>query len=106
MATITDIKKLRPELLDMSVAELERRRSEIEMAIAEKAKVEAEEKRRKDMEEATKRIDQLMDDLRWLHERNFLGPKVIEAFSGNDGQFAPHRYLKRPRVKDHADQAA
>ena len=30
---VTDVEKLRPELLEMSVAELERRRSEIDMAI-------------------------------------------------------------------------
>lgn len=95
---VTDVEKLRPELLDMSVAELERRRSEIDMAIERKAAIEAEQQRAKDVEEADGRITQLFEHLKWLHEKNFLAPKLVEAFTSGDGQFAPHRSQKRPRA--------
>lgn len=95
---VTEIEKLRPELLDMSVAELERRRTEIDMAIAKKAEIEAAAIRAKDVAEADERITRLFEDLRWLYDKQFLSPKLIEAFTSTDGQFAPHRSLKRPRA--------
>lgn len=95
---ITEVEKLRPELLDMSVAELERRKAEIEMAIARKAEIEAAEIRMKDIAEADERITRLFDDLRWLYDKQFLAPRIVEAFTSTDGQFAPHRSQKRPRA--------
>ncbi|BCH33151.1 hypothetical protein MesoLjLc_50810 [Mesorhizobium sp. L-8-10] len=97
-AIITDVSKLRPDLLDLSVAELERRRAEIDMAIIEIGKKEAEAQRLKDIEDAGKHVDHLLESIKWLHDRGFLPPKMTEAFSGADGQFAPHRYIKRPRA--------
>ncbi|WP_192246114.1 hypothetical protein [Mesorhizobium silamurunense] len=95
---VSEIEKLRPELLDMSVAELERRRAEIDMAITKKAEIEAAAIRAKDVKEADERITRLFEDLRWLYDKNFLSPKLLEAFTSADGQFAPHRSLKRPRA--------
>lgn len=49
---VSDVSKLRPELLSMSVAELERRKTEIEMALAQKAEAEREAARAAALDEA------------------------------------------------------
>ena len=97
MATITDVEKLRPELLNMSVAELERRRTEIDMAIAKKHAEEEAARRAALVDEATGKVDAVVSGLRWLHDNGFLSAKVTEAFSRGDGQFNPAIYVRAPR---------
>jgi len=100
MAIITDVEKLRPELLSLSVAELERRRNEIDMAIAQKAAAEEAERRNRMVAEATERVESVVAGLKWLHAEGFLGAKVTEAFSRGDGQFNPGLYIRPPRSVD------
>jgi hypothetical protein len=97
MATITDIEKLRPELLDLSVAELERRKIEIDMAIERKAAIEAEEVRKSQHAEAVELTEQLVKVVTKLHELNRLPPRLQAALSKESGEFVPGLYIKRPR---------
>lgn len=94
---VTDISKLRPELLDMSVAELERRRAEIDMAIARKAEIEAEEKRKEDHKLAEVAFDKMMDGIQVLHNLGRLPDRIKNVLMSDDGSFQPGRYLKKPR---------
>jgi hypothetical protein len=97
MAQITDIEKLRPELLDMSVAELERRKIEIDMAIEKKAAIEAEGRRKEEHEEAIGLTEELVKIVSRLHELNRLPPRVLQALSKESGEFVPGLYIKKPR---------
>lgn len=97
MAEITDIEKLRPELLDMSVKELERRKAEIDMAIAKKAEMEAEELRKLQHAESVELTEQLLKVVTKLHEFGRLSPRLVQALSKETGEFVPGLYIKRPR---------
>lgn len=94
---VTDIEKLRPELLTMSVAELERRRIEIDMAIAHQAKIEEEKKREQDLALAQIAFDKMMDAITELNDLNRLPDRIKSALTSDDGTFQPGRYLKKPR---------
>lgn len=100
MAIITDIKKLRPELLDLSVAELHRRRDEIDMAISEKAAKEESERRAALVDEAGTRTEAVLDNVKWLHDNGFLAQRLVEALTRSDGQFNPSTFLRKPRAED------
>lgn len=95
---ITDIKKLRPELLEKSVAEIDRLITELQMAKVEKSKVEEAAKRAKQLDEAGAHFDSVLESLRWLHENNFLADSVKEFFTTSSGVFTPHLKLKKPRA--------
>lgn len=97
MAEISDIEKLRPELLNMSVAELNRRRAEIDMAIARVAEKEAEVQRQKEHEESIKLTEDLLKTVTRLHEIGRLSPRLVGALSKETGEFVPGLYIKRPR---------
>lgn len=98
MPEITDIEKLRPELLKMSVAELERRKVEIDMAIARKAEEEAETRRKEEYEEAVILTVELVKLVSRLHELNRLSPRLVQALSKDDGSFVPGLYIKKPKA--------
>lgn len=97
MPEITDIKKLRPELLEMSVSEIDRRIAELEMAKEEKKKQEEAEYRAILIEQAEEAIDRVLSGLRFLHENKFLADNVASFFSTEKGVFMPHLRLKKPR---------
>ena len=97
MAEIKDIEKLRPELLDLSVAELNRRKAEIDMAIARVAEREAEELRKLEHEESIKLTEDLLKTVTRLHEIGRLSPRLVGALSKESGEFVPGLYIKRPR---------
>lgn len=106
MATVTDIKKLRPELLTKSVAELERQRAEIEMALAEKAR-EAEVKAKEELAaDANKHIDAILSGVKFLHENGLLPAKVATGFSGSSGSFAPSMFLRSVTAEGLVPRAA
>lgn len=94
---VTDVEKLRPELLTMSVAELERRRAEIDMAIERKAQIEEEEKRKIDIEIAGIAFEKMMDAIQELHGLGRLPDRIKNVLTSEDGTFQPGRYLKKPR---------
>jgi hypothetical protein len=95
---VDDISKLRPELLDMSVAELERRRAEIDMAIAKKAEIEAEARLKADIELAGTAFDNMIEAMQVLHGLGRLPERIKNVVTSSDGSFQPGRYLKKPRT--------
>lgn len=97
MPEINDIEKLRPELLDMSVAELNRRKTEIDMAIARVAEKEAEELRKLEHEESIGLTETLLKTVSRLHEIRRLSPRLVSALSKESGEFTPGLYIKKPR---------
>lgn len=98
MATITDVGKLRPELLSMSVSELERRKAEIDMAIAEKSKEEERKKRATILAEADKHKAAVVAGIKFLHDNGLLTEKLKETFSTKDGVFNPSLSIKIPKA--------
>lgn len=98
MAKISDIKALRPELLDKSQAELERQMAELQMAIAWKAEEGARKEREAKIAEAGVKIDAVLDGLRWLNDNGFLGEKVVAAFTNAKGVFTPHLSFRKPNA--------
>lgn len=100
MFEITDIEKLRPELLEKSDAELERLANEIEMARQEKARRGEAERRAKVMAEAGTHVEAVLSGLKWLHAEGFLSAKVTESFTRSDGQFNPATFIRAPRTED------
>jgi len=97
MASITDIESLRPELLDLSVAELERRKTEIDMAIARVGEKEAEVRRQKEHEESIGLTETLLKTVSRLHAIGRLSPRLVAALSKENGEFVPGLYVKKPR---------
>lgn len=95
---VSDISKLRPELLEMSVAELERRKIEIDMAIAHQGKIEEEKKREEDLALAQLAFDKMMDAIQELNGLNRLPDRIKNVLLSDDGSFQPGRYLKKPRT--------
>lgn len=97
---ITDISKLAPDLLNKSVAQLEREITERQMALEQIRKAEEEKRRAKVLEEVGSRMDRVVEDLRWLNDNGFLGENVKEAFMskgrGEEKVFAPHLRFRRP----------
>jgi hypothetical protein len=98
MAVIEDVKKLKPELLELSPAEIDRRIAELQMAKDEIKKKEDAEFRAFQAEHAGEHIDKILAGLRFLHENDFLAENVIKFFTTEKGQFMPHLKLKKPRA--------
>lgn len=90
MVEIKDVGKLRPELLDMSRAELERRLAEIEMALQEKKL----EERRKHVAELVMKINAaqqaMVEGAKLLDEYGLLPEEVKAAYTASDGVMKPH----------------
>ncbi|MCD2172505.1 hypothetical protein [Rhizobium sp. C4] len=81
MTSIQDIDKLRPELMSKSDAELERQITELQLALEKKKALEEEKERAMVLAEARERIDRLVSDIMWLHEKNLLIDVAAELFS-------------------------
>ncbi len=81
MTNIQDIDKLRPELMSKSDAELERQITELQLALEKKKALEEEKERAMVLAEARERIDRLVSDIMWLHEKNLLIDVAAELFS-------------------------
>ena len=97
MPEINDIEKLRPELLNLSVKELERRKVEIDLAIQHQAAKEAEKRRAKEYEESIGLTETLLKTVVRLHEIGRLSPRLTQALSKESGEFTPGLYIKKPR---------
>lgn len=98
MAKITDIKALRPDLLDKSQAELERQITELQMALIHKQEEGARKEREAKLSEAGVKMDAVVDGLRWLNDNGFLSEKVKAMFTTSGGAFAAHLFFKRPKA--------
>lgn len=91
---VTDIKKLRPELLTKSDAELERLANEIALARAHKAH-EAEVAAKAALaDEANKHIEAVLAGVKFLHDNGILPERMTTALSRGDGQFNPATFLR------------
>lgn len=91
---VDDIKKLRPELLDKSDAELDRLANEIALAKEYKRR-EAEIAAKESLAlEANKHIDAIVAGVKFLHDNGLLSEKVASGFSRSDGMFSPSMYLR------------
>lgn len=94
---LDDVSKLRPELLTMSVAELERRRTEIDMALAQKAEAEREAKRAAALDEANRLKDDIVDALVKLEKTGHISDSVRGFFTTKAGVFSPHLFFKKAK---------
>jgi hypothetical protein len=103
---VTDVKKLRPELLSKSKAELERQAAEIAMAIAELEHQEEIKAKEALAAEAGERVERIVADVKWLHDNGLLPERVATGFSRNDGTFAPGMILRAPTAESLAGTRA
>ncbi len=96
MADITDISKLRPDLLEKSDKELERMLTEIQMAQehrryeARKAEVASQ------VQKINAAIEAFNSSVSTLNEAGFLNPSIKDALTTEKGVFSPH--LKHKQV--------
>ncbi len=92
---VDDIKKLRPELLDKSLAELRRQQDELALAIAAKER-EAEVAAKETLAaEANKHIDAIVAGIKFLHENAIpIASRVFDGFKRGDGMLAPGMLLR------------
>lgn len=93
-AKITDVEKLRPELLTKSLAELERQRAELDMAIERKRR-EAEIAEKEALAaEANGHIEGVLTSVGWLHRNGLLPERLVTALTGGNGAFMPASFLR------------
>lgn len=93
------IDKLRPELLEISDAEFERRQAEFDLAARErKRRAEVAEKEALAAEAAT-RVERVVADIKWLHDNGLLPERVAQGFSRGDGMFVPGMILRAPTAE-------
>ncbi|MEQ8450905.1 MAG: hypothetical protein RLQ25_03090 [Alphaproteobacteria bacterium] len=97
MVEITDINKLRPELMDVTDAQFERLATEFEMARIERARIKAEKIEAEKLEKAQHAFDDLREAIDKLAELGHLPQRLVEVLTDKDGKLSPHRFLKRPR---------
>lgn len=101
---VTDVSKLRPELLSMSVAEIDRRIAELKMAKEQKEEAEKAKARAALIEEAGGHIDHILESIRWLETNNMLSESVKQFFTTSPTAgdkkpvFSPHLKFKKPKA--------
>lgn len=98
MADEPNIRAMRPELFEISFAELERRKAEIEHALYERKKEEEDRKRAELREEASVRRERIIEDIKWWVDNGFASDKIRASFTTEAGVFAPHLSFKLPKV--------
>lgn len=91
---VSDIEKLRPELLDKSLAELARLKAEIEMAEAELARREELKAKEALAAEANQHIESVLAGVKFLHDHGLLPERLSQALTRGDGQFNPATFLR------------
>lgn len=91
---VDDIKKLRPELLEKSEAELERLANEIALARAHKARAAEVAAKEELASEANRHIEAIVDGVKFLHDKGILPERIATAFSRGDGMFTPGMMLR------------
>lgn len=99
MAIITDVEKLRPELLEISDAEFERRMTEMEMA-----RIERERKKELAAKDAlageiNKHVEMALEGLKFLRANGRIPERIAEAFS-RSGNWVPGAFLKTVTPED------
>lgn len=108
---IDDINKLRPELTNISLAELERRRAELDMAekiIREREEAKAREEYERKLAEARVEHDELVADLlesatdaiHKLNRYGLLKDEVLAVATDSRGVFVPANLFRRKLPAD------
>jgi len=93
-ATITDVEKLRPELLTKSLAELERQRAELDMAIERKRREAEVAEKQALAADANGHIEAVLAGVGWLHRNGLLPERLATALTGGNGAFMPASFLR------------
>jgi hypothetical protein len=98
---VTDVSKLAPDLLDKSIAQLEREITERQMALTVKLEEEEAKRLAALAGEADGHKDRVVESLNWLSDNGFLSAAVREKFMGKNNKkepyFAPHIFFKKSR---------
>jgi small-conductance mechanosensitive channel len=94
VATINDIEKLRPELLQKSKAELERQLAEIQMAIDRKNDEEKKAAVAQTVIDANRHQQAVIEGLKFLESNHLLSDEVKAAFTTGAGVFNPSLRFK------------
>lgn len=111
MAEIDDITKLRPELANISLAELERRETELQMARAHIEKREAEkqreeyarklsEARKSSEEEYDRQLESAVDAIQKLNRFGGLKQELLDAATDSRGVFVAANLFRRKLPAD------
>ena len=92
---VSDIEKLRPELLTKSIAELERQQNELALAIAHKHR-EAELAEKQELaDRANGHIEAVNAGVKFLHDNGVLPARIAAGFTReSDGMFSPSMFLR------------
>lgn len=99
MAIITDVKKLRPELMEISDAEFERRAAEFELARQERKRIADVKAMEAVAAQASDHVEAIVAGVKFLHEHGLLPERLVTGFSRNDGTFAPGMILRAPTAE-------
>lgn len=101
MATINEIEKLRPDLLEISDAEFERRKTELEMAELRRKEIREERQKAEWLSEAQNLYDDVVPKLKRLHDIGYLPQLLSEPLTMKsklgEAVFNPGVKWKRPR---------
>ncbi len=106
MAIITDIKKLKPELLEISDAELDRRMAELEMARAERKRIADVKAMEAIAAQAADHVEAMVAGAKFLHEHGLLPERLVAGFSRGDGMFVPGMILRAPSAESMVPKVA
>lgn len=90
---VDDIKKLRPELLEISDAEFERREKEMELARIERTRKKELAAKDSLAKEINKHVEMAVEGLRFLRANGRIPDRIAEAFS-RSGNWQPTSFLK------------
>ncbi len=99
MATITDVKKLRPELMEISDAEFERRAAEFELARLERKRIADVKAMEAIAAQAGDHVGAMVAGAKFLHEHGLLPERLVVGFSRGDGMFVPGMILRAPSAE-------
>lgn len=99
MVAIDDINKLRPELLEISDAEFERRAAEFELARIERQRKREIAEKETLAAEINKHVEMAIEGLKFLRANGRIPERIAEAFS-RSGNWAPSAFLKTVTPED------
>lgn len=96
---VDDIKKLRPELLEISDAEFERREKEMQLARIERARKKELAEKESLATEINKHVEMALEGLKFLRANGRVPDRIVEAFS-RSGTWTPTSFLKTVTPED------
>lgn len=96
---VSDIEKLRPELLEISDAEFERREKEMELARIERSRKKELAEKESLAAEINKHVEMALEGLKFLRANGRIPDRIAEAFS-RSGNWTPTSFLKTVTPED------